>query len=918
MRDERDRPLLVALWVVRAASMMAPARDRARWRMEWEAELVHWRHVRRTKGLADRSKLTHRVVIAVIDALRVRFQGGFGLSGASSSVEGSTSFGTTEVPDGTFLGERRGTVVGRRGSAVMDLLQDARFALRSWRKHPFQTAAILITLALGIGANTAVFSVVNTVLNPLPYPTVDRMFEVDRRLVDVGAATGVPYTELQELRRRSRTLEHVEVLDRRAGVIRQADSTEVVQIGVVSPGLFDALGLTPAGGRHFAEADTLPGAQPVVLLGERAWRARFGGRTDVLGTVIALDGEDRAVVGVVDESLRHLREDVDFWIPMTEADAEDEHYVLAWRRPEFSADQAQAEMETIEFRDPLYGRARFRLSIPGERVGRSTRALLYSSFMAASIVLLISSVNVAHLMLARTAARRGDLAVRKALGASRARLARTILVESALLAVGGALLGGLVALWSMDALIALQPESLSIEFEETRLDGTVLGYALLVLLLAMGITSLAPVLDSWRFRPHTVMRGSSVTVAPGGGRFVRQGLLVAEVALSVTLLVGAGVLVHSLVRLHRVDPGFEPDGLLTLDLELAEESDPAQRAVAFAQVRQLVGALPGVQAATLAYPPPGSQLVFVGAVEVESTGEIHERIMASFTWAGPGYFEALQIPLLEGREFNEADATFAETSAIISRSLAARLFPGTSAVGQRFRRTVVEPGGEYVVVGVVGDAKQSDPLDRLFEQQIYAPLERARWTSAPVDRQALLEVDLMIRAAPGFGLAPAMLSEQLRPLGMEVEAGEAFTSVRDRLSGSLDRPRFNAILFGGFAAVALALALVGLYGVVSQAVDRRAREMAIRVAVGASGSDVRRLILLQGMLPVLAGIVLGLGGAVVAVRMITSLLYLVEPVDPPVFVTAPILVLGIALAAIWLPARRATRVDPAAMIRLET
>jgi putative ABC transport system permease protein len=197
-------------------------------------------------------------------------------------------------------------------------------------------------------------------------------------------------------------------------------------------------------------------------------------------------------------------------------------------------------------------------------------------------------------------------------------------------------------------------------------------------------------------------------------------------------------------------------------------------------------------------------------------------------------------------------------------------------------------------------------------------LERARWTSAPVDRQALLEVDLMIRAAPGFGLAPAMLSEQLRPLGMEVEAGEAFTSVRDRLSGSLDRPRFNAILFGGFAAVAWALARVGLYGVVSQAVDRRAREMAIRVAVGASGSDVRRLILLQGMLPVLAGIVLGLGGAVVAVRMITSLLYLVEPVDPPVFVTAPILVLGIALAAIWLPARRATRVDPAAMIRLET
>jgi predicted permease len=879
---------------------------------------VHWWVERTRKRPADRYKLLRRVAIALGDALRVRFQGGFGPDDDAANETDARASRSGPAND-PWNGAPRGTVVRRhRASPLADLLQDARFALRGWRKHPVQTAAVLLTLALGIGANTAVFSVINAVLlNPLPYPAADRMFYVDRRLLDIGASTGVPYNELQELRARSRALERLEALDTRAGDLLQAGEPAEVRIGVATPELFDALELTPVRGRHFADADVRASAQPVVLIGERAWHARFAGRVDVVGTVVDLDGEQRVVVGIVDESIRHLREDVDFWIPLREAEPATEYNVLAWRSPAVTPDQALAETETIEFVDARLGRVGFRLAAPGENTGRDTRALLYAAFLAGSIVLLIASVNVAHLMLARTAARRGDLAVRKALGASRARLARSVVVESALLAAGGALLGGLLAAGGIEALKALQPATLRLDFGDARVDRAVLGYALLVLLLAMGITSLAPVFDSWRLKPHAALRESSAAVARGGGRLVRQGLLVAEVALSVTLLVGAGVLLHSLVRLHRVDPGYEPDGLMAIELELTEALPPADRAVAFAQVREMVGAFPGVEAATLAYPLPGSNLAFAGAIELESTGEVHDRIMATFTWAGPGYFDAFQIPLLEGRDFLDADATSPETPVIVSRSFANRLFPGRSDVGERFRRTVIEPGAEYVIVGVAGDARQTDPLTRSFDQQVYAPLVRARWAADSASRQALLDAELLLRAAPGFVPSPATLAERLRPLGVEVEAGAGFISIRDHLSWFLGRPRFNAILFGAFAAVALLMALVGLYGVVSHTVERRVREMAIRLAVGASASDVRRLVLLQGMMPVLAGILVGLVGASAAVRVITSLLYLIEPFDPPVFAAVPVLVLAIALAAVWVPARRATRVDPAAVIRME-
>jgi predicted permease len=409
------------------------------------------------------------------------------------------------------------------------------------------------------------------------------------------------------------------------------------------------------------------------------------------------------------------------------------------------------------------------------------------------------------------------------------------------------------------------------------------------------------------------MRGEgSAAVARGGGRIGRQGLLVAEVGLSAVLLIGAGLLTHSLVRLERAHPGYDVEGLVGVRLRFgAELPDASPRAALYEEILEAVGDAPMIDGAALASNAPIIDMVFGGRIEIDATGELSEPLQSSLTWVAPGYFGTLGIPMLNGRDFAAADIGSAESAIIVNRTFAERYFPGTSAVNQLFRRTGRD-GPAYRIVGVVGDAVQFDPLRQEYDLQVYLPL----WTTPPT----LTFVTLLLRIPPDALRSPLpldMIEERLAAMDAGIEVGDSVSPVRDRLSATLDGPRFNVILFGAFAAIALAMAVVGLYGVVSHAVEQRAREMGIRIAIGAHAADVRRLVLHQGMAPVAIGVVLGVAGAAAAGRVIAGFLYLVEPYDPPVFAIVPVALLLVALAAIWVPALRATRVDPVAVLRAQ-
>lgn len=822
--------------------------------------------------------------------------------------------------------------LGRFGlGSLRDSLAEAH---RGLRRAPGLSLMVVITLALGIGANTAVFSVVNSaILNPLPFEGAERIFFALQYLPDRGFYIGLPHERAQELARRSETLERIEVFERRNGMLRQDDEEVPVAVGVTTPGLFEALHLEARRGRNLAVSDVEPDAEDVVVLGEAMWRQRFGASDDIVGRTMLLDGVPRVVVGVADASIRFVQAGIDLWVPVRgEPLTASWPTVMAWRRADVSVQQVRAEMEALPFADERHGQTRAALHLPEESVPEETRALLYASLAAVSLVLLIGCVNVAHLMLTRGSARRGELAVRSALGAGRFRIAGELFVESTTLAVVGGALGVGLAHWCIDLLVAMQPDSLRITFDKIRLDAPVLAYAAGLSMLAGVIAGMAPILHTWRRQPAEVMRrGGSATVARGAGRFVRQGLLAGEVALSVLLLIGAGLLLHSLVRLQRADPGYEAAGLSSLSLDVAVGVDPGpgQLASLYEQLLDAVLGTGAVEAAALASLPPVHDLVFSGAFEMEGTGEVHERVRGPLTHTAPGYFGAMGIPIIDGRDFDATDLVDADTPVIVNQVFAERYFQGGSAVGRRFRRAQVPEGGRavaereptttYRIVGVAGNAVQFDPLETEYDLQFYQPLWNFRLRPARPGGDGTpppLGMALLLRVPAGAPVPFELLAARLRPLGAEVDPG-AIVSIRDRLSAALDGPRFNALLFGAFASIALGLASVGLYGVVAHTVQRRAREMGIRVAIGARAADVRRLVLLQGLGPVIAGIGFGLLGAVAAGRVIAGLLYLVEPRDPLVFALVPALLLLVAAAAIWRPALRATRVDPVTVLRAE-
>jgi predicted permease len=802
---------------------------------------------------------------------------------------------------------------------MRSLLWNVRRALRSLRRAPAFTLAAVATLALGIGANTAIFSVVSGVLlRPLPYPDSDRLTIVWGRHVSIGQETA-SLPDFLDWRAQAGSFEALAAMTNTRFNLTGAGEPEVARGALATAGFFRLFGVTPALGRDFREDEERGAAPRIAMLGEDYWRRRFGGRPDIVGQEIMLSGVAHTVVGIVPAALR-LEQPVEVWRPLvtdsTLPRRSDFLTVFGRLRPGVPLERAQEEMITVAARlEAQYpatnaGWSAEVVSLREQVVGEIRPALLV--FMGAvALVLLVACANVANLMLARVAARSRELGVRAALGASRGRIAAELLLECALVALLGGVAGLLIAVWGIDAMRSLQPGTIP-RLEEIGVDLRVLGFTFGLSLLTGMLFGLAPV---WRFTGRD-LRAGLVEGGRGvaGGRSLhrtRAGLVLGEVALAFVLLAGAMLLLRSFDRLQQVDPGFAADGVLTARVSLPRvkyQEEDRRRAFAAALLDR-VAVQPGVRDAALVSDAPlGDSPPYWGfeiaGAEAPPPGAVLD---AAVFMTSPGYFSTLRIPLVEGRFYDAGDHAGAEDVVVISQAMARRFWPGRSPLGARITfGDSRDPDVAWLrVVGVAGDVRHERLSDEPYPQA-YLPLAQTPARS----------VVLAVRAAGD----PLALVPGVRASLAELDPDLPLTDVatlEERKAVSLARPRVNLAVLGGFALAALVLAAVGIYGVVAYGVVQRTRELGLRMALGAGGASLLRMVIRQGMTPVLAGIGLGFVAALAANRVLRGLLFGVEAGDPVTFAAVTCFLVAVALAAIYLPARRAARSDPMVALRSE-
>ena len=794
-----------------------------------------------------------------------------------------------------------------------------RQALRSLRRAPAFTLAAVTTLALGIGANTAIFSAVNGVLlHPLAYPDPDRLVVVWGRHTTIGRETA-SQPDFLDWREQARSFEALAAMTSTRFNVTGAGEPEVVNGGIATANLLHVFGVVPSVGRGFRDDEEHGAAPKVAMLGEGYWRRRFGAERDIVGSRILLSGVPHTVVGIVPAQLQ-LERPVDVWTPLatdsTRPRRADFLTVFGRLGQGASLDRAQQEMTTIMRRlEAQYPESNANwgaevVALREQMTGEIRPALLV--FMGAvGLVLLVACANVANLMLARAAGRRREVTIRSALGASRARLAGELLLESMLLALLGGALGLLLALWGVEGLRSLGPDTLP-RVNEIGLDLRVLGFAL-VLSLATGLLfGLAPI---WQMAGRDLHDGLAVGgrgVAGGSGiQRARSALVLGEVALAFVLLAGASLLLRSFERLQRVDPGFVADRVLTARVTLPRLAYPEEeRWLAFGQeLLARTAAEPGVRSAALVSDAPlGDSPPFwsFGIQGGETPAPDAVQDAAVFT-ASASYFETLRIPLVRGRLFDATDRVGSPDVALISQSVAQRYWKGKDAVGARI--TFGDPADPEVrwmtVVGIVGDVLH-ERLNGQAYPQIYIPFEQSPERS-------------MVLAARTSGDPLALVPAVRRAIaGIDPDLPLADVStLEDRKAVSLARPRVNATVLGGFALAALVLAAVGIYGVVAYGVVQRTRELGIRMALGAGGSTLLRMVIRQGMMPVLGGMAVGLVGALAGGRLLRGLLFGVGSGDPTILALVTGFLVTVALTAMYLPARRASRSDPMIALRVD-
>ncbi len=801
---------------------------------------------------------------------------------------------------------------------TMRLLPGQRQAFRSLRRAPAFTLAAVATLALGIGANTAVFSAVNGVLlHPLAYPDPDRLVVVWGRHATIGRETA-SLPDFLDWRAQARSFEALAAMTSTRFNVTGAGEPEVVNGGIATANLLQAFGVVPSVGRGFRDDEERGAAPRVAMLGEGYWRRRFGGERDIVGSRILLSGLPHTVVGVVPAQLR-LERPVDVWTPLatdtTRPRRADFLTVFGRLGKDVPLDRAQQEMTTIMGRlEAQYpaSNAGWGAEVVGlrEQMTGDIRPALLVFMGAVGLVLLVACANVANLMLARAAGRRREVTIRSALGASRRRLAGELLLESMILSLLGGALGLLLALWGVAGLRALGPDTLP-RADEIGLDLRVLGFALALSLMTGLLFGLAPM---WRMAGrdlHEGLAGGSRGVAGSAGiHRARSALVLGEVALAFVLLAGASLLLRSFERLQRVDPGFAADRVLTARVTLPRLAYPKEeRWLAFG--RELLArteAEPGVRSAALVSDAPlGDSPPYWGfAIQGGETPPPDAVQDAAVFTASASYFETLRIPLVRGRLFEASDRAGGRDVALVNQSAAQRYWRGRDPVGARITfGDPADPETQWMtVVGIVGDVLH-ERLNGAAYPQIYIPFEQSPMRSmvlvARTSGDPLATVPAVRRAISGLdpGLPLADVS-----------------TMEDRKAVSLARPRVNATVLGGFALAALVLAAVGIYGVVAYGVVQRTRELGIRMALGAGDWTLLRMVIRQGMMPVLGGMGVGLVGALAGGRLLRGLLFGVGSGDPTNLALVTGFLVAVALAAMYLPARRASRSDP--MIALRT
>ena len=799
------------------------------------------------------------------------------------------------------------------------LLQDLRYGFRTLLKRPGFSVVILIMLALTIGANTAIFSVVNGVLlKPLSYPNPDQLVALRDSNVSKQLDSQVAPGNFSEWQNQSNAFSALEAYRTVSYNLTGVGIPERLLAGRVTAGMFRMLGVQPLLGRDFLSEEDKAGNERVVLIGERVWQRTFAGDPGVIGKTIMLSGDSFTIVGVMPATFRLPdQRERELWTPIALKDSEKSlhhaHYIDAIGRLKtgVSIEQARSELNTIALRlaaEHAESNAGWTVAVRPllDSVIGDAKTILWVLFGAVTLVLLIACANVMNLLLARAVTRQREIAIRVALGANRLRIVRQLITESLLIASLGGLIGWPLAIWALKAIVALAPQNLP-RITTAEIDGRALLFSLVITLLTGILFGLAPVLDLIRTQPNSSLKDRGERNRGRVQRRIGNLLIAVEVAIALVLLVGGGLLLRTVWRLQRVDPGFNYNNTVAVTLQLSEKKySDDQKIAAFSQeLLKQTSTLQGVEAVGLARILPIIHDLPTGFYIEGRLRDLDSKLpQTNYSAVSSDYFKAMGIPLLTGRTFTDRDTLTTPRVAIVSQSFASRVFPNEDPIGKRINVTTGQEAFREIV-GVVGDVKQKGlSLETL--PHAYEPFAQAPSQFMTIVMRSSVEPNSLV---PAIRNTVFKIDNEL-PLQRVITLDQI-------IANSISQQKFTTVLLTAFAVVAFLLAIAGLYGVISYTVAQRTHELGIRIALGARVPDVLSLVLKQGMTFVLLGEVVGLLGAFVLTRLLGSLLFGVTPRDGLTFALVTILLTGVAFLACYIPARTATKVDPLEALRCE-
>jgi putative ABC transport system permease protein len=794
--------------------------------------------------------------------------------------------------------------------------QDIQYGIRALVKRPAFTAALVLILALGIGANTAMFSTINSILlRELPFEDPARLITVwetiPQKGIDKSTVSALTFAQWQT---QNSVFEQMAIYAVDTHVLTNAGEPERIPSAQVSPNFFSVLGVQPTLGRAFAPDENQPGRDHVVMLSHSLWQRKFNSDQTIIGKTLVLTNTNYTVVGILPQDFQFIDE-AELWSPLStnderlSCDACPFFTVIARLKKDQSLDQARAEMTV------LAGRLQQQQQEPkgvnvitlGDHLVAKVRRSLLILLATVTCVLLIACINVANLLLARTGERQKEFAVRAAMGATRLRLARQLIIESVIVALLGGVVGLALARWCMAVVSALIPQG--VLHDRIVLDLKVLGFTFLLSLLTGIVFGLIPAIQASKVEFNELLKDNPRGSTGGVHHtYLRRLTIISEVALSLLLLVGAGLMIKSFLQLQRTSPGFNPDNLLTARVFLNADDYPQaqQKAAFFQQALQQLETIPGVQSvgATTTLPLSGASMNFKFSVDGQVAKVSAEKIPAQYRAISPDYFRTMGVPLLTGREFTDRDESNAPGVVVINETLARRAFPEGDALGKHITITYGKPTSREIV-GIVGDVKHLR-LNEDAKPEMYVPYSQNPWAF----------MTFVIRAAVPPNDLVSVVRQRIWSVNKNQPIDKILT-MNQILYESVAQPRLSAFLLGVFAALAFFLSAVGIYGVMSYLVSQRTHEMGIRMALGAHSADIFKLVIKQGMTNVLFGIAAGLILSLIATRILSGFLYGISATDPVTIIQASLLLAGTALLACVIPARQATRSDPLTALRTE-